>query len=182
MPQPKPQRRSSLVEASLLSEPHTQSKQHLRSSSSSSRPVTSSPLNTKTRSAHAHSTHGPRSSSQPREISSLVRPPRSQRENAERISRASPTESQQPSHCLRSAPRNQQQTFRALRTRDIITNPRLQQVTGILPRKVDLWADRELPPEELYRLAWAMRLPEPFPAKRPRGEIQTPIIPKVKKT
>ncbi|KAI0425621.1 hypothetical protein F5Y09DRAFT_95381 [Xylaria sp. FL1042] len=181
MPHPKPQRRSPSAGTSLLSEPHTQLQQHIRFSSSS-RPTVSLLSHARTQSTHTHDTHGPRSSSQPRETGSLARPSRPQRENTERISQVSTTESQRYPRSSELAPRIQQRPFPPLRTRDILSCPRLQQVTGLLPRKVDLWADRELPPDELYRLAWAMALPEQFPMKRPRGEILTPIAPKVKKT
>ncbi|KAI1426347.1 hypothetical protein F5Y12DRAFT_713343 [Xylaria sp. FL1777] len=179
MPQPKLPRRSSPAEISLLSEPHIQPQQHQRFSSSPSRPVASSLVDAKMRSTHSHGTHGSRISPQSREIGSIVRSSRPQRENIERTSRVSSTESQ---HRSGSAPSNHEKGFPALRTRDIIKSPRLQQVTGLLPRKVDLWADRVLPPEELYRLAWAMALPEPFPTKRPRGEILVPTALKTKKT
>ncbi|KAI0804969.1 hypothetical protein GGR55DRAFT_309229 [Xylaria sp. FL0064] len=174
MPYPKPQHRSLSAGTSPPSEPQTQFQHHLRvssspssSSSSTSRPAVSLSSHAKRRGAHAHDPHGLSSSSQPREMGSLSRSSRSQRNDTERIGRAFTTE---------------QRLFPPLRTKDILSSPRLQQVTGLLPSKVDLWADRELPPDELYRLAWAMTLPEPFPMKRPRGEIRTPIASKVKKT
>ncbi|KAI1157609.1 hypothetical protein F5B18DRAFT_154022 [Nemania serpens] len=69
-------------------------------------------------------------------------------------------------------PSDQTQTpsLQALRTRDILRNPRLQQITGVRPGRLNLAGVAELPPEELRRLAWAMSLPEPFPFKRPRGD------------
>ncbi|KAI1287190.1 hypothetical protein F5Y03DRAFT_124409 [Xylaria venustula] len=179
MPHPKPQRRTPSFEALLRSEIHTQSQQHIRFSSSSSSPLRSAASlssDTKKRNPPARTNHS-QIPSQPPEVTSVVRSGQLQRQNPERISRASTTESQRrpPSPELR--PSDQ-----ARRTRAILNCPRLQQVTGLLPRNIDLWAERELPPSELRRLAWAMTLPEPFPRKRPRGESRTSVPPTVRKT
>ncbi|KAI0972866.1 hypothetical protein F4678DRAFT_31072 [Xylaria arbuscula] len=177
MPHPKPQRRTPSAEALMMSETRTQSQQHVRfsSSSSSSRPAALLPSDTKRRNAHAHGTHGSRIPSPPQEVGSVVRSGRPQRQNTERISCASTAESRRPrSPGLTSSDQ-------ARRTRAILSSPRLQRVTGLLPRNIDLWADREFPPSELRRLAWAMTLPEPFPRRRPRGETQTSVPPTVRK-
>ncbi|KAI1337538.1 hypothetical protein F5Y15DRAFT_147429 [Xylariaceae sp. FL0016] len=59
----------------------------------------------------------------------------------------------------------------ALDARAILSNPRLQQVTGFLPRKTGLFDKLEPPIDELARLQWVMSLPDTFPAKRPRGNF-----------
>ncbi|KAI0539358.1 hypothetical protein GGR58DRAFT_237562 [Xylaria digitata] len=181
MPQPKSQHRSS-ARAPLSSEHRIQPQQHSRFSSSSSSQAIWSLSDAKTRSTSVPCSHGPRSLPRPREASSLVQHSRAQRENIKHTTRELSAGSQGRLHRPSSAPSNQQQAFPGLRTRDILTNRRLQQVTGFLPRKVDLWDDREIPPDELDRLEWAMTLPEPFPTKRPRGELLTPIALRVKKT
>jgi hypothetical protein len=58
-----------------------------------------------------------------------------------------------------------------LTTMDILTDPRLQRTTGFLPEKAKLWPDRVIPPEELDKIAWAMSLPDTWPAKRSRGNF-----------
>ncbi|KAI0517238.1 hypothetical protein F5B22DRAFT_114815 [Xylaria bambusicola] len=179
MAQLKPQRRPS-AEVSSPSRCHIPSQKHSQSTALISSP---SPSHFGASSAHdvkrqSGRGYGARNDSQLHKMSSQEKsnPPK-----RERIARTSLTDTHAPSHSQRPVPGNQKRAFPALRTRDILRSPRLQQVTGILPRKADLWADRELPPDELYRLAWAMRLPEPFPAKRPRGETQTPITSQLRK-
>ncbi|KAI3319158.1 hypothetical protein HD806DRAFT_295379 [Xylariaceae sp. AK1471] len=159
----KPKRKSTLSSTSSFSGPHIQSTQYSQSSSLSS----ALPSDLKTRNGHGARTHSLRGLPQPRDHKPL------QRENIERETQTSSTESQRrPRHQgpeLRSS--SQQQTPPALKARDILKHPRLQQVTGLLPGKASLWGDKELPPDELYRLAWAMTLPETFPSKRPRGNF-----------
>ncbi|KAI1111259.1 hypothetical protein F5Y14DRAFT_319085 [Nemania sp. NC0429] len=58
----------------------------------------------------------------------------------------------------------------ALSTREILRNPRLEQITGVRPGKVNLMGVTELPPEDLRQLAWALAMPDCFPFKRPRGD------------
>ncbi|KAK5636590.1 hypothetical protein RRF57_012302 [Xylaria bambusicola] len=185
MPQLKLQRRPS-AEVSSLSRSHIQSQQHPRStplisSHTTSHLRASSAQDVNRRSGNAQNAHGPRNCAQLHTMSTREKSSPPKRERTERIARASLTDSHTQSHSLRPPPSNQQRGFQALRARDILRSPRLQQVTGILPWKADLWANRELPPAELDRLAWAMRLPERFPTKRPRGEIQTPIASQLKK-
>ncbi|GAW24897.1 hypothetical protein ANO14919_144920 [Xylariales sp. No.14919] len=181
MPRPKLQHTSPSAGAPLSSECLIQPRQKLRSSPPSQR-VTSSLLGAKTQCVYTPCVHGPRSPPSSRDTGSLAQSSQLPKNDTERMSRISTAESQHHSHQLVSATRKEQQTFRRPRTRDILKHPQLQKVTGVLPRKVDLWDDRELPPDEIYRLAWAMTLPEPFPVKRPRGERLTQIAPQVKKT
>ncbi|KAI1132600.1 hypothetical protein F5Y10DRAFT_197449 [Nemania abortiva] len=166
------QYRSSSARAAIPSEPQFQSQQHARSSSSTAPPPPSaSSLGGKTRSAHTPRSRDSQSTPERRQNRSLAQPRRSRREDAERVSRIPATESQHYSHRPRSGPSDQKQSSRPLRTKDILKSPRLQEVTGLLPRKLNLLGDVEIPPDELYRLAWAMTLPEPFPSKRPRGNF-----------
>ncbi|KAI8955789.1 hypothetical protein F4801DRAFT_175938 [Xylaria longipes] len=171
-PQLNPTRQSTSVKMPILKEPH-------QSRASSSSPSTSLSPSAKTGSARTP-VHSPRSS-QRRGDQPLTQPSRLRYEDAEYLRRTLLTESQRRSHHSGSRPSTQQQALPGLRTVDILNNPRLQQVTGLLPRKVDTWSDRVLPPDELYRLAWAMALPEPFPSKRPQGEQKKPIALKAKK-
>ncbi|KAI1329282.1 hypothetical protein F5Y16DRAFT_105292 [Xylariaceae sp. FL0255] len=46
---------------------------------------------------------------------------------------------------------------------------RLQQVTGLLPEKLGDWKNRDMPRDELMRLAWAAAQPNHYPTTRPRG-------------
>ncbi|KAI0147135.1 hypothetical protein GGR57DRAFT_267024 [Xylariaceae sp. FL1272] len=87
-----------------------------------------------------------------------------------RRSRSNPTTSNGSNH-KPPTPKKPSPQPPKLKAKDVLKNPRVQQVTGLLPAKVSLWNDRELPPAELYRLAWAVTLPEPFPRKRPRGNF-----------
>ncbi|KAH8167330.1 hypothetical protein CIB48_g908 [Xylaria polymorpha] len=168
-----PPRQSTLARKSILKEPR-------QSQSSSASQLTSLSPSVKTKSARTPPVYGPRSP-QRRGDQPLVQPSSRRWEDAERLRRILLTESQRCSRRSGSLPSTQKQALHALRTEDILNNPRLQQVTGLLPGKVGIWSDRELPPDELYRLAWAMALPEPFPSKRPLGERLTPIALKVKK-
>ncbi|KAI0436881.1 hypothetical protein F4803DRAFT_199771 [Xylaria telfairii] len=168
-----PSRQSASARMSALKEP-----QQSRSSSSSQ--LTSLSPSAKTRSARTPPVHGPRSP-QRRGDQPLAQPSSWRREDTERLRRMLLTESQRGSRRSGSLSSTQLQARPSLRTEDILNNPRLQQVTGLLPEKVGIWSSRELPPDELYRLAWAMALPEPFPSKRPLGERRTPIALKVKK-
>ncbi|KAI5917975.1 hypothetical protein F4810DRAFT_610024 [Camillea tinctor] len=58
-----------------------------------------------------------------------------------------------------------------LEVRDILSHPRLQQATGMLPRKVGWWEGLELSRDELSRLQWAMSLPDVYPRKKPKGNF-----------
>jgi hypothetical protein len=123
--------------------------------------------------AHSTHAHGLRNLPQLLENRHAPQATGPQRKVTERKPRTSSTESQHRPRHQGSSPksRTQQQAPPALEAKDILKHPRLQQVTGLLPGKVNLWSDRELPPDELYRLAWAMTLPETFPSKRPRGNF-----------
>ncbi|KAI0398888.1 hypothetical protein F4802DRAFT_94130 [Xylaria palmicola] len=167
---PKPHRRSS-ARAPLSIETHTQSQQH-------SRPSLSSTPGAKINTLHIS---GPQNSHSSRQNVPQVQSSRSRREIPERTTRGPSASKQHGSRPTQSGPGAQPRAPPVLKTKDVLGNPRLQQVTGLLPGKVDLWGDVELPPDELYRLAWAMALPEPFPSKRPRGEIRTPVALKVKR-
>ncbi|KAI0102482.1 hypothetical protein GGR51DRAFT_562655 [Nemania sp. FL0031] len=168
--QSKPHRRVSSATAPVLSEPNAQSQQHARSSSFAASPSLLS-QGSKSRGTHAPRTYDPRGSLEGRQNSSLLQPRRPRREDIERMSRIPSLEPERHSQRPASGPSDQKKPPRPLRTRDILKNPRLQEVTGLLPRKLNLLGDVEIPPDELYRLAWAMTLPEPFPSKRPRGNF-----------
>ncbi|KAI2624598.1 hypothetical protein GGS26DRAFT_204644 [Hypomontagnella submonticulosa] len=60
---------------------------------------------------------------------------------------------------------------RPLEAASILTHPRLQQATGLHPRKLSWWRGVRPPKDELIRLQWAMSLPDRYPAKRPRGNF-----------
>ncbi|KAI1457920.1 hypothetical protein F4805DRAFT_160432 [Annulohypoxylon moriforme] len=64
-----------------------------------------------------------------------------------------------------------QHPSRPLEAASILNNPRLQQVTGMHPRKASWWNGMHLPIDELIRLQWAMNLPDVYPVKRPRGNL-----------
>ncbi|GAP83712.2 hypothetical protein SAMD00023353_0501050 [Rosellinia necatrix] len=168
-----PQRKPSSTTTSLLGEPCVQIQQHARS------PLAPA---VKARGARALGTQGSRNPSQKREDSTPDQSERSRRDNIEYTSRTSPTELQHHARHQDSGSTNQRQPFPLMKTRDVLKHPRLQQVTGLVPGKVNLWGGRELPPDELSRLVWAMALPQPFPSKRPRGERLTPLPLGVKKT
>ncbi|KAI8958191.1 hypothetical protein F5Y11DRAFT_51319 [Daldinia sp. FL1419] len=68
-----------------------------------------------------------------------------------------------------SLPNGQSHRARPLEPEAILSNPRLQQVTGLHPRKVSWWKAVHPPIDELARLQWAMSLPDAYPAKRPKG-------------
>lgn len=177
----KPQRRStSATKSSLGGEPLIRpQQQHSRPSSSSLLPLTSA---IKSRGARAFPVYDPPNRPRPRDDSTPTRSDRSsRRETTEQIDRL-PNGSQHTSRNVGTRPTDQKRpTPPPLNTRDLLRSPRLQQVTGIFPGKADLWSGRELPPHELNRLAWAMTLPEPFPTKRPRGELRTPIAHGIRK-
>ncbi|KAI8630729.1 hypothetical protein F5Y19DRAFT_473846 [Xylariaceae sp. FL1651] len=156
-------RKSALGGISLSSESRAQSRQPGRSSLSPA----SSKL--KDRSGHAICADRPRTHPQTSANASLHG--RSQKEKTQSNNRALTREARHLSHQQRLGPDNQQKNPYALKAKDILKHPRLQQVTGFLPRNAKLWKDRELPADELSRLAWAMTLPEPFPSKRPRGNF-----------
>ncbi|KAI1632286.1 hypothetical protein F4809DRAFT_105368 [Biscogniauxia mediterranea] len=59
----------------------------------------------------------------------------------------------------------------ALEAFDILSHPRLQEATGMLPRKVGWWEGVEPPRDELRRLRWAMSLPDAYPRKKPKGNF-----------
>ncbi|KAI1506757.1 hypothetical protein F5X99DRAFT_404115 [Biscogniauxia marginata] len=59
----------------------------------------------------------------------------------------------------------------ALTAKDILSHPRLQQATGMLPRKLRWWQGVEPPRDELVRLAWVMSLPDTYPRKKPKGNF-----------
>ncbi|KAI1400722.1 hypothetical protein F4819DRAFT_359960 [Hypoxylon fuscum] len=69
-----------------------------------------------------------------------------------------------------SAP-GRQQHGRPLEAAAILNNPRLQQVTGLHPRKASWWNGMQPPRDELARLQWVMSLPDLYPVKRPRGNF-----------
>ncbi|KAI0593806.1 hypothetical protein F4775DRAFT_596873 [Biscogniauxia sp. FL1348] len=54
---------------------------------------------------------------------------------------------------------------------NILSHPRLQQATGMLPRKLGWWEGVEPPHDELMRLQWTMSLPDTYPQKKPRGNF-----------
>ncbi|KAI0862472.1 hypothetical protein F4860DRAFT_115282 [Xylaria cubensis] len=162
-------RQSTAVRMSKLKEPQ-------QSRYFSSSPMTS--LSSCAETGSARASHDSQSSQQRGPLAQSSRP---QCEDTKRLRQRLLTESQDRSRHSGSRLSTQKQALPGLRTVDILNNPRLQQVTGLLPSKVDAWSNRDLPPDELYRLAWAMALPEPFPSKRPQGELRTPIALKVKK-
>lgn len=139
--------RWSVAGFSAASRSHTQP-QYARSKSSTlvtptTRLAAPPPREVKTRSGHAQDAHGHRACSQrktraPEQFSSI------RRERTAHIARASWTESPAHSHSSGPAPSDHQRAFPALRAKDILRNPRLQQVTGLLPRKAELWADRSV--------------------------------------
>ncbi|KAI0901366.1 hypothetical protein F4806DRAFT_191457 [Annulohypoxylon nitens] len=69
-----------------------------------------------------------------------------------------------------SIPKNQY-PGRPLEAASILNNPRLQQVTGLLPRKAARWNGMRPPIDELIRLQWVMSLPDQYPVKRPKGNF-----------
>lgn len=180
--QVKPQRWcTSTTKSSLGSEPAVRLQQHHSRHSSSSSSPSSLPLPpaaVKSRGGRAFPVHDGPNRPRPRDNNSTPSP------RSDRLSQREIAE-QRPSHNTTGTRTSDQKKPAPppLKTRDILRNPRLQQVTGIFPGKADLWSGRELPPNELSRLAWAMTLPEPFPFKRPRGEFRgTPIGHGIKKT
>ncbi|KAI1381247.1 hypothetical protein F4677DRAFT_440461 [Hypoxylon crocopeplum] len=60
---------------------------------------------------------------------------------------------------------------RPLEAAAILSNPRLQQVTGLHPRRVSWWSGIRPPIDELSRLQWAMGIPDTYPVKRPKGNF-----------
>ncbi|KAI0843616.1 hypothetical protein F5Y06DRAFT_7588 [Hypoxylon sp. FL0890] len=60
---------------------------------------------------------------------------------------------------------------RPLEAASILNNPRLQQVTGLHPRKLSWYSGLQPPRDELMRLRWVMNLPDPYPVKRPKGNF-----------
>lgn len=70
-----------------------------------------------------------------------------------------------PSSSSRSAPSRQPSHAHTpkLDTRAILSDPRLPQVTGILPHKISTWDGKKPPPaDELALLRWTMSLEETF--------------------
>ncbi|KAI0385537.1 hypothetical protein F5Y04DRAFT_187354 [Hypomontagnella monticulosa] len=65
----------------------------------------------------------------------------------------------------------EQRHGRPLEAANILTHPRLQQATGLHPRKLSWWSGLRPPKDELIRLQWAMSLPDRYPAKRPKGNF-----------
>ncbi|KAI1653666.1 hypothetical protein F4813DRAFT_247735 [Daldinia decipiens] len=59
----------------------------------------------------------------------------------------------------------------SLEAASILSHPRLQQVTGLHPRKVSWWKGAHPPRDELARLQWVMNLPDTYPVKRPKGNF-----------
>ncbi|KAI1364267.1 hypothetical protein F5Y08DRAFT_219216 [Xylaria arbuscula] len=186
MPSPDSRRRLAAEFLAAPSGPCTQSQQHVQSKPPSSATPTPrvtglSPREVKARAGQAHDAHNPRACSQgktgaPEQSSS------SRRERTERIARASLIESRTRTRTLETVLNDRPRAFPALRAKDVLSSPRLQRVTGLLARKAERWPDRELPREEIYRLAWAMTLPEPFPVSRPRGDDRTHTARQVRKT
>ncbi|KAI0112770.1 hypothetical protein F4776DRAFT_339939 [Hypoxylon sp. NC0597] len=60
---------------------------------------------------------------------------------------------------------------RPLEAAAILNNPRLQQVTGVHPRKLSSYSGVQPSRDELMRLQWVMSLPDPYPVKRPKGNF-----------
>ncbi|KAI1412315.1 hypothetical protein F5Y13DRAFT_45961 [Hypoxylon sp. FL1857] len=60
---------------------------------------------------------------------------------------------------------------RPLEAASILNNPRLQQVTGLHPRKLSWYSGLQPSRDELMRLQWVMNLPDPYPVKRPKGNF-----------
>ncbi|KAI1802351.1 hypothetical protein F4811DRAFT_405344 [Daldinia bambusicola] len=58
-----------------------------------------------------------------------------------------------------------------LEAASILSNPRLQQVTGLHPRRLGWWKGVHPPRDELQRLQWVMSLPDTYPIKRPKGNF-----------
>ncbi|KAI2602627.1 hypothetical protein GGR54DRAFT_491063 [Hypoxylon sp. NC1633] len=81
--------------------------------------------------------------------------------------------SREPSHGSKSQSEQHRSQHRGqpLEAASILNNPRLQQVTGLHPRKLSSWAGVRPPIDELARLQWAMSLPDVYPVKRPRGNF-----------
>ncbi|KAI1481427.1 hypothetical protein F4774DRAFT_50348 [Daldinia eschscholtzii] len=69
-----------------------------------------------------------------------------------------------------SAP-GQPQHAQPLEAASILSHPRLQQVTGLHPRKLAWWKGVHPPRDELERLQWVMSLPDAYPVKRPKGNF-----------
>lgn len=165
-----PKHRSSSTRTSLPSAPHIQPERHTRFSSCASLSPELAPGG-KTRTAPAPSVYNARGSPERRANSTVVQSRQPQQEKTERKSQTRPAESQHRSHSPRTGLSDQKHPLPAMRTNDILKHPRLREVTGLLPRKLSHLRDVEIPPDELYRLRWAMNLPEPFPSKRPRGNF-----------
>ncbi|KAI2467460.1 hypothetical protein F4781DRAFT_308811 [Annulohypoxylon bovei var. microspora] len=69
-----------------------------------------------------------------------------------------------------SIPRSQHYG-RPLEIASLLNNPRLQQVTGLHPRRTSWWNGTQPPIDELARLQWVMSLPDTYPGKRPKGNF-----------
>ncbi|KAI1184364.1 hypothetical protein F5B17DRAFT_84235 [Nemania serpens] len=162
----------------IQSRPPTQSKPHAQVSSAqgSQTPPPQRQIRgtTSQRPPHlaSHEAHSPRSSdAQPQPPRSHSHPhPHSQSHRAGASSLRDSKQGQSAQTQTQTQPQTHTPGHHTLQTRDILKNPRLQQITGLRPGRVNLAGVAELPPEELSRLAWAMALPEPFPFKRPRGD------------
>ncbi|KAI1091174.1 hypothetical protein F5B19DRAFT_286811 [Rostrohypoxylon terebratum] len=112
------------------------------------------------------------SSSAPRGKGSSQTPPA---KPGKTVSTPIPTSAPKPGpHRSRSSydsiPKNQY-PGRPLEAASILSNPRLQQVTGLLPRKAARWNGMRPPIDELIRLQWVMSLPDQYPVKRPKGNF-----------
>ncbi|KAI1471691.1 uncharacterized protein F4812DRAFT_188709 [Daldinia caldariorum] len=69
------------------------------------------------------------------------------------------------------SPTGQLQHGQPLEAASILSHPRLQQVTGLHPRKLGWWKGVHPPRDELERLKWVMSLPDTYPIKRPKGNF-----------
>ncbi|KAI1175173.1 hypothetical protein F4777DRAFT_343667 [Nemania sp. FL0916] len=156
----KPERQSLSPRVSSPSEPHTQSRQHSSRSSRSAAPP-SLPGSGNSRSANTHRAYG------------ATEAPKARRAHSEKSYRpgqlpsSSTSTSSRPRHHSQhchSTPGPDRRTHAppALSSRELLSHPRLQQITGTLTRKAKLYGDTELPDEELNRLEWAMGLLHPF--------------------
>ncbi|KAK6955672.1 hypothetical protein Daesc_003315 [Daldinia eschscholtzii] len=103
-------------------------------------------------------------------------PPSSSRGNGVRASPSKTASKSMPTTRESSAgrtgsPAGQPQYGQPLEAASILSHPRLQQVTGLHPRKLAWWKGVHPPRDELERLQWVMSLPDAYPVKRPKGNF-----------